>query len=45
MFFLKACTLYSVALHHQARPEADVAHSIPVPPGYLGPFLMAYNKA
>jgi hypothetical protein len=37
--------LYSVALHHQLRPEADVSHSVPVPPGFPERCLMAYNKA
>jgi hypothetical protein len=26
-----------IDLHHRHRPEADVFHSISVPPGFLGP--------
>jgi hypothetical protein len=37
--------LYSAASHHQLRPEADVSRSVPVPPGFPGHFLIAYNKA
>jgi hypothetical protein len=37
MFFFMYLSYLPADSHHQLKPEADVSHSISVPPGFPGP--------